>query len=300
MGITKEMIFGVKKVSLENKEDINNIKDIEISKMVDFRLGQPFSLYTEEKIEQMKESISRNGILSPIIVRQIEEDKYEIIVGHNRVKCARELELKAVPTMIIDVDDDNAKLIMLETNLCQRDDISLVEKGIAYKMQLETLKKIREKGGTPLEHQKSIENLANNTEESKATIQRLIRLTELIKPLQDKVNIGEQISIRAGVELSYISKEEQEIVNKILEDNNLKISIGQAEEIRAIKGAITEQSIVEIFAPKPKEKQIKFTGKISKDTLKKYREKFSSNDEFDKLVNRLLEDYFKESDVKSL
>ena len=297
MGIPKELIFGGKKTTPETKEDTNNIKNIEISKMVDFRLGQPFSLYTEEKMGQMKESISRNGILTPIIARQIEEDKYEIIAGHNRVKCAKELDFKTVPTMIIDVDDDNAKLIMLETNLCQRDDIPPVEKGIAYKMQLETLKKIRENGATQIEQGYSIEKVAEQSGDSRATIQRLIRLTELIKPLQEKVNIGEQLPVSAGVELSYINKEEQEIVNKIIEDNKLKLSIGQAEEIRAIKGAITEQSIVEIFAPKSKEKQIKFTGKISKNTFQKYKEKFNSNEEFDELVNMLLEDYFKESEV---
>lgn len=297
MVIPKELIFGGKKTMPENKEDTNNIKNIEISKMVDFRLGQPFSLYTEEKMEQMKESISRNGILTPIIARQIEEDKYEIIAGHNRVKCAKELEFKTVPTMVVDVDDDNAKLIMLETNLCQRDDIMPVEKGIAYKMQLETLKKIREKGATHNEQGYSIEKVADKSGDSRATVQRLIRLTELIEPLQIKVNVGEQLSILAGVELSYISKEEQKIVNKIIEENNLKVSVGQAEEIRAIKGIITEQTIIEIFAPKPKEKQVKFTGKISKNTFQKYKERFNSNDEFDELVNKLLEEYFKESEV---
>lgn len=191
MGIPKELIFGGKKSSLENKEDTNNIKNIETSKMVEFRLGQPFSLYTKEKMEQMKESISRNGILSPIIARQIEDDKYEIIAGHNRVKCARELDIKTVPTMIVDVDDDNAKLIMLETNLCQRDDIPPVEKGMAYKLQLETLKKIREKEATHIEQGYSIEKVAEQSGDSRATIQRLIRLTELIEPLQTKVNKGE-------------------------------------------------------------------------------------------------------------
>lgn len=297
MGIPKELIFGGKKIMPENKEDMNNIRNIEISKMVDFRLGQPFSLYTEEKMEQMKESISRNGILTPIIARQMEEDKYEIIAGHNRVKCAKELEFKTVPTMVVDVDDDNAKLIMLETNLCQRDDIMPVEKGIAYKMQLETLKKIREKGATHNEQGYSIEKVADKSGDSRATVQRLIRLTELIESLQIKVNVGEQLSILAGVELSYISKEEQKIVNKIIEENNLKVSVGQAEEIRAIKGIITEQTIIEIFAPKPKEKQVKFTGKISKNTFQKYKERFNSNDEFDELVNKLLEEYFKESEV---
>ena len=300
MAITKEMIFGNYKKSNENIKTEENMVWLDMDKMIEFREPQPFPMHSGIKEKQMKESIERFGILTPIIVRKIEDDKYEIIEGRNRVKLSKELGNKKAPSIIKDVDDDVARLIMLETNIYQRDDIPPVVKGMAYKMQLETLKKIREKGGTPLEHQKSIENLANNTEESRATIQRLIRLTELIEPLQDKVNMGEQISIRAGVELSYISKEEQEIVNKVIEENNLKISIEQAEEIRAIKGTITEQSIVEIFTPKPKEKQIKFTGKIGKDTLKKYKEKFNSNDEFDELVNKLLEEYFNKSEVTSL
>lgn len=297
MGIPKELIFGGKKTPTENKEVNNNIKQIEVSKMVDFRLGQPFSLYSKEKMEQMKESILRNGILSPIIARAIEEDKYEIIAGHNRVKCARELDIQTVPTIIVEVDDDNAKLIMLETNLCQRDDIPPVEKGVAYKMQLETLKKIREKEATQIEQGYSVEKIAKQSGDSRATIQRLIRLTELIESLQEKVNKGEQIPISAGVELSYINKEEQEVINKILEDNNLKLTIAQAEYLREIKGTITEQSVVEMFAPKKKEAEVKFTGKISKDTLKKYREKFASNDEFDELINKLLEEYFSQSEV---
>ena len=300
MAITKEMIFGSYKKSNENIKTEENMVWLDMDKMIEFREPQPFPMHSGIKEKQMKESIERFGILTPIIVRKIEDDKYEIIEGRNRVKLSKELGNKKAPSIIKDVDDDVARLIMLEANIYQRDDIPPVVKGMAYKMQLETLKKIREKGGTPLEHQKSIEDLANNTEESRATIQRLIRLTELIEPIQDKVNMGEQISIRAGVELSYISKEEQEIVNNIIEENTLKLSIEQAEEIRAIKGAITEQSIVEIFAPKPKEKQIKFTGKISKDTLKKYKEKFNSNDEFDELVNKLLEEYFNESEVTSL
>ena len=295
-GLTKEMIFGSqKKRNEQENEDREMIQDInknevvmlDIYKMVDFREGQPFSLYSEEKLAQMKESILRNGILVPIIVRKIENDKYEIIAGHNRVKCARELEITKVPTIIMDVNDDEAKLIMLETNLCQRDNIPPVEKGYAYKMQLEILKKIREQEGVPSEHQKSIDNLASNTGDGRTTIQRLIRLTELIKPLQDKVNSGtEQVPIRAGVELSHLSINEQEIVNKILEENNLKIKVEQAEYLRSIKGDLTETNVIEIFISKPKEKIERFTGKLNKETLKKYKEKFNSNSEFNELVNR--------------
>ena len=134
MGIPKELIFGGKKSSLENKEDTNNIKNIETSKMVEFRLGQPFSLYTKEKMEQMKESISRNGILSPIIARQIEDDKYEIIAGHNRVKCARELDIKTVPTMIVDVDDD--RIVVVDKMEDRIVDVVVVVVGAAASMPL--------------------------------------------------------------------------------------------------------------------------------------------------------------------
>ena len=297
MSITKDLIFGGKKISNENT-DTNNIKQIEINKMVDFRDGQPFSFYSKDKMEQMKASISRNGILSPILVRKIDTDVYEIISGHNRIRCAKELNIQTVPTIILDVDDDTAKLIMLESNLNQRDDIPPVEKGIAYKMQLEILKKIKDTDGIHSEYQKSIQDLASSTDDSATTIQRLIRLTELISPLQEKVNNIEQIPLLAGVELSYISKEEQEIINKVLEENHLKITVAQAEYLREIKGTITEKSIIEMYATKKQaDNKVKFTGKISKSTLNKYKEKFANNDEFDKLVNELLEQYFSQSEL---
>jgi len=288
--ITKDMIFGKKK-NVEVKEtptEEKKIENIEIDKLVDFRKGQPFSMYDEDKIEQMKESIKLNGVLVPIIIRAIEDNKYEIIAGHNRVRCVKELGETTIPANIIECDDDKATLIMLETNLCQRDEIPPVEKAYAYKMQLETIKKL----GTQYEHQKSIEKLSDKSKDSRATIQRLIRLTELVKGLQDKVNANE-ISVLAGVELSYIGVEEQNIINDFITNNNIKLTIGQAEMLRANKGEITEDSLKEVLQGKSnKEKVIKFTGKIKKDTFKKYKDKFNSDDEFDTLINELLEKHF--------
>ena len=288
--ITKDMIFGKKK-NVEVKEtptEEKKIENIEIDKLVDFRKGQPFSMYDEDKIEQMKESIKLNGVLVPIIIRAIEDNKYEIIAGHNRVRCVKELGETTIPANIIECDDDKATLIMLETNLCQRDEIPPVEKAYAYKMQLETIKKL----GTQYEHQKSIEELSDKSKDSRATIQRLIRLTELVKGLQDKVNANE-ISVLAGVELSYIGVEEQNIINDFITNNNIKLTIGQAEMLRANKGEITEDSLKEVLQGKSnKEKVIKFTGKIKKDTFKKYKDKFNSDDEFDTLINELLEKHF--------
>lgn len=289
--ITRDMIFGGRKKTTDVQESSTTKDDntyIEIHKLVDFRKGQPFSMYDETKLENMKESIRINGVIMPIIVRPIEDDKYEIIAGHNRVRCARELGHTTIKADIIECDDDKATLIMLDTNLCQRDEIPPVEKGYAYKMQLETIKKI----GVQCEHQKSIDELSDKSKDGRTTIQRLIRLTELIKELQDKINTNE-ISILAGVELSYITIEEQTIINNFISDNKIKLSINQAELLRANKGEITEETLQEILQGKVhKEKEIKFTGKIKKDTFKKYKDKFSSDDEFDTLINELLEKHF--------
>ncbi len=302
---TKEMIFGSKKKNednrKENEEQQEQIVYLDMDKMVDFREGQPFSMYKEEKEKQMKESISRLGILHPILVRKMENEQYEILDGRHRVKYSKELGNKKAPSIIKNVDDDVARLIMLETTLNQREDIPPCEKGLAYKMQLETLKKIREKSlahseqvesdeDAHNEQEASIDIIASKSKDSRATIQRHIRLAELIIPLQEKVNLGEQIPLLAGVELSYISPEEQEIINKFVEEKNVKISKEIASQLRSIKGSITENEISKLFAPK--EKVEKFTGKINKETVKKYKKHFKTNDDFNSLVSRLLEEYF--------
>jgi len=302
---TKEMIFGSPKKNIdstkENEELQEQIVYLDMDKMVDFREGQPFSMYKEEKEKQMKESISRLGILHPILVRKIENERYEILDGRHRVKYSKELGNKKAPSIIKNVDDDVARLIMLETTLNQREDIPPCEKGLGYKMQLETLKKIREKSlahGEQVENDEdahdeqeaSIDIIASKSKDSRATIQRHIRLAELIVPLQEKVNIGEQITLLAGVELSYINPEEQEIINKYIEEKNIKISKDIASNLRSMKGTITEETISELFIPK--EKVAKFTGKINKETVKKYKKHFKTNDDFNDLVSKLLEEYF--------
>ena len=193
---TKEMIFGSPKKNVDNtKDNEEQIVYLDMDKMVDFREGQPFSMYKEEKEKQMKESISRLGILHPILVRKIENERYEILDGRHRVKYSKELGNKKAPSIIKNVDDDVARLIMLETTLNQREDIPPCEKGLGYKMQLETLKKIREKSlahGEQVENDEdahdeqeaSIDIIASKSKDSRATIQRHIRLAELIVPLQ--------------------------------------------------------------------------------------------------------------------
>lgn len=294
--ITRDMIFGRKKSeSIEatsNKNIKNEIskKEIELDKLVDFRRGQPFSLYSKEKMEEMKQSISRNGLFVPITVRAIEDNKYEILAGHNRVRCCRELGYDNIPANIVECDDDRATLIMLETNLYQRDNILLTEKGEAYKQRLEILLR-QEKSGDPLGHERKIECLADISADSKTQIQRLIRLTYLVKDLKNKVN-DSIIPFRVAVELSYIDEIEQEKINSILNSNKQNISIKQAEKLRELKGTLNEESIKNILVDK-NIKEVKFKGKLDKSNLKKYKSRFNSDIEFNEIISKLLEEYFK-------
>lgn len=277
---------------VENGKDKNentNI-NIEIDKLVSFRQGQPFSLYDENKMEEMKESIRINGVLYPIIVRKIENNMYEIISGHNRVECSKMLGLSTIPAKIVDCDDDKANLIMLDTNLCNREKILPVEKGYAYKRKNEILKRTKNVSvfnglddNSPLE-----------TEDSKAQIYRFMRLTELIKPLQEKIN-KEEMPVRAGVELSFLDKEEQEIVNTVIEEENIKINQVQAEKIRLKKNEIDYKNVIKILR-KDKVKEEKFTGKLEKRALKIFKHKFKNDKEFTDLIISLLEKYFGAND----
>ena len=280
------------KAEIPKIENTNSIVNIELSKLVAFRKRQPFSMYDETKKQEVLESIKENGVLVPIIVRKIANDKYEIISGHNRVECSKELQLSTIPAQIVDCDDNKATLIMIDTNLCNRDKILPVEKGYAYKMKMEILK-----NNPNISNIKEfIDNSQVGTEEGKTQIYRYIRLTELIKSMQEKVNL-EKIPITAGAELSYLSNEEQEIINQVIEDEQVKISLVQAQKIRLKKNSITYELVLKILKNE-KVKIEKFTGKLNRQVFKEYKDRFNSDKEFSILVKKLLDDYFRsDSDV---
>lgn len=290
--ITKDMLFGKRKDEISDDNIIEKMEivrqDIPLDKLVDYRRGQPFSIYSKEKMEEMKQSIINNGVIVAITVRPIEDDKYEILSGHNRVKCCQELSYKTISANIVECDDDRATLIMLETNLCQRESIPLSEKGEAYKQKLEILLR-HEKDGDLIGHERKIESLANISEDSKTQIQRLIRLTYLINEFKEKVN-NFTIPFYAGVDISYIDSNEQEKINKVIDAEKINITINQASKLRELKGTLREEVIKDVLVHKNKDN--KFTGKLNRDNLKKYKSNFKSNEEFNKLINKLLEQYF--------
>lgn len=291
----------------ENKEEISLI-DIEL---LDEFENHIFSAISKNKFEELKESISRAGVLSPIIVRKKANKRYEIISGHNRTRCCKELKIKQLPAIIKDYDDDMAELIMIETNLAQRENILPCEKGLAYKIRYDLIKKMKnnniDKASDTNELKEkapegqngtSMDKLANESEDSATQIKRFIRLTELNDGLKQKVN-DEIIGVRAGVELSYIKPEEQEIVNDVIDENNIKITTAQAERLREVYGTITKENVLDIIkGTGRKKKQDKFTGKINRKLYKKYKDKFANDNEFSELIDVLLEKYYKSQSDK--
>lgn len=277
----------IEKSETKKVENTNNIINIELSKLVAFRKRQPFSMYDETKEQEVLESIKENGVLVPIIIRKIDNEKYEIISGHNRVNCSKRLGLSTIPAQIVECDDDKATLIMLDTNLCNRDKIPPVEKGYAYKMKMEILKNNPNISNI----NEFVEDSPEGNSEKKTQIYRYIRLTELIKTLQEKTN-NEIIPIKTGVELSYLSQEEQEIINQVIEDEQIKLTLVQAQKIRLKKNSITYEIVLKILKNE-KVKVEKFTGKLDRKIFKEYKDRFNSDKEFSILIKKLLDDYFK-------
>lgn len=214
---------------------------------------QPFRPYSEEKLERLVADIAVNGVLSPIIVRP-KGSMYEVLAGHNRWNASRKAGLTTIPAIIQDVDDDTAVLIMVNTNLNQRDELSHSEKAGAYKAQLEAMKR---KAGRPQNNpsqigtqKRSDQEMAEQVGESRNQIQRYIRLTYLVPELLSMVDSGE-LAMTPGVDLSYLAPEEQQTVLYLSAECDRKISIFQSVQLKkaSAAGELDEDGIRAILLP---------------------------------------------------
>lgn len=285
-----------KKIVDKTIEKFKKILNLNVNDLIEFK-EHIFNEISEYKFEELVESISQNGVLDPIIVREIENSKYEIIAGHNRVRACKTLNMQTVPATIKNVDDDTAKLIMIDTNINRRDKLLPSELMKAYSMKMEILKK--SKVGQPVLNEdnptESNETREKNAEQENISgrqITRYLRLKELIPDILRCVD-KELIPFLAGVELSYIKAQDQEIILSILNDNpTIKISVKQAEMLKSKKDNLTEDYILDVLNKKTARQKPKFTGKIKPNLVKKYKDKFKSDEEFTELIAKLLENYF--------
>lgn len=250
----------------ESREEakLSKIRDIPISEIDEFP-DHPFKVLIDEDMEQLVESIKRNGVMTPATVRLKEDGRYELISGHRRRKACELAGLETLKCEVKDLSRDEAIIIMVESNL-QRPTILPSEKAFAYKMRLEAMK--RQAGrptkdnyspmGNNLEFATSSDELAEKVGESKNQIFRFIRLTELVPEILQMVD-ERQIAFRPAVEISYLSEEQQYTLLEAMEYSDATPSLAQAIKMKKFMqdGKLTNeviQSIMEEEKPNQKEK----------------------------------------------
>ena len=228
----------------QERDEANLEKVVNISiKDIDDYPGHPFKVLVNDEMEEMVDSIKEKGILVPTIVRQKADGRYEMISGHRRKKASELAELDTIPCIVRDLTDDEATIIMVDSNL-QREKILPSEKAFAYKLKLEAIKhqgKRTDLTSTPvvekLKRNYSVDVVANANSESSEQVRRYIRLTELIPELLKMVDssvLGESPSIafRPAVELSYLTKDEQTDLLDLIECYDCTPSLAQAIKLK--------------------------------------------------------------------
>ncbi|MFR7315439.1 ParB/RepB/Spo0J family partition protein [Hominenteromicrobium sp.] len=216
--------------------------------------NHPFKVKQDEAMVEMVDSVKQYGVLVPALVRPKADGGYEMVAGHRR-KCAATLAgITEMPCIVRNLTDDEATIIMVDSNL-QRETILPSEKAFAYKMKLEAIKRQGQRSdltSTPLEPKlkgsRSNEELAASSPDSRSQIQRYIRLTELIPPVLDMVDSG-KIAFRPAVELSYLSKEQQQSLYDTMECEDCTPSLAQAIKMKEFSrdGKLTEEVILSIM-----------------------------------------------------
>ena len=270
------------------------VKNISIYEITDFP-NHPFKVKMDDKMLETIESVRDHGVLVPALVREKPMGGYEMISGHRR-KMASELAGKeTMPCIVRNLSDDQAVIVMVDSNL-QREEILPSEKAFAYKMKLEAMNrqgKRTDLTSTPLVSKfRTNEILAQEAGESRETIRRYIRLTELIPEILEMVD-DKKISMRPAVELSYLTKEEQEILYDTMESEACTPSHAQAIKIRkfSAEGKLNEDVLLSIMAEE-KPNQVE-QWKIPKNRLKKYFPSGTTQQKMEETIIKALELYRK-------
>ena len=246
----------------ESREEakLSKIRDIPISEIDEFP-DHPFKVLMDGDMEQLVESIKRNGVMTPATVRLKEDGRDELISGHRRKKACELAGLETLKCEVKDLTRDEAIIVMVESNL-QRSVILPSEKAFAYKMRLEAMNRQGQRldlTSTPMvSKSRSNEALADKVGESREQIRRFIRLTELVPEILQMVD-ERQIAFRPAVEVSYLTEEQQYTLLEAMEYNDATPSLAQAIKMKKYNqdGKLTSeviQSIMEERKPNQKEK----------------------------------------------
>jgi ParB-like partition proteins len=289
--LTFEQMYGV-----EEPEPDGRPLELEIDSLVPFP-NQPFDPYKEDEMAQMVESIQENGVISPIIVRpRADGETYEIISGHNRVEACRRAGICQIPSFIREVDDDTAVILMVDSNLRQREELSDIEKARAYELKLEAIKRQGARNDLTsgqvvlkLKNEQARDLIGAESGESGRQIQRYIRLNKLIPSLQKSVK-DKKLAFNPAVALSYLNPADQAIVQETMEREETAPSLSQAQKLKkmASDGTIDDKKIVDVLTvQKPMYETITFRF----NTVEEYFPEGTTGKQMQEIIMGLLRDY---------
>ena len=252
----------------------------------------PFRVVEDELLMEMSESIKEFGIVTPIIVRPKEDgDGYEVIAGQRRVRASQLAGIDTVPAFVLPLDRDRAIITLVDSNI-QRENILPSERAFAYKMKLEAMKRqgfrtdlTSSQVGTKL---RTDDKVAQGFGIGKTTVQRFIRLTELIPPILQMVDEG-KIALTPAVELSFLKKDEQKNLFTTMESEEATPSLSQAQRMKQLSqtGRLDMDTIFAIMTEEKANQ--KETLKIKTDKLRKYFPKGTTPKQMEDFIIRLLE-----------
>ena len=260
------------------QEDRDNAKrtflrDIPVAEISDFP-DHPFKVRMDEDMENLVESIKERGVLSPVLVRPLEDGSYQMVSGHRRKRASELAGIETVPCIVRELTDDEATILMVDSNL-QRERVLPSERAHAYKMKLEAMKRQGQRTDLtsdplgPKLRARSNQELADQSPDSKTQIQRYIRLTNLIPPLLDLVDEG-KIAFRPAVELSYLTESEQSSLAENISYDEATPSLAQAIKMKDFsrEGRLNPDVILSIMSEEKPNQREKYS--FQADRLRQY------------------------------
>jgi len=279
-----------------SKDVVGTVVNIPLSQLHDFP-DHPFKVRDDEKMEETVESVKAYGVLVPAIVRQRPDGEYEIVSGHRRKRASELAGLSELPSIVRDLDDDAATIIMVDSNL-QRENILPSERAAAYKMKLEAIKRQGERRdltctqvGHKLDGKKSVQRVADDAGESKTQVQRYIRLTELQPELQEMVDTG-KIAMTPAVEISYLKPKEQELLLETIDSEQATPSLSQAQRMKKLSqvGGLNEDTMLSIMSEQ-KKPELSSNITLPGEKLKKYFPKSYTPAQIENTIFKLLDSW---------
>ena len=252
--------------------------------------GNPFQVRNDDEMEQLVFSILTQGVLTPVMVRPLENGEYEVISGHRRVHACKKAGINTVPALIYCLDRDEAAIALVDSNL-HRERILPSEKAFAYKLKMDALS---HQGKTSRQHGEkwSITHLSESAEESERQVHRYIRLTYLIPEILRMVDEG-RIALTPAVELSYLAEQEQRDLLETMESEDCTPSLSQAVQLKKLSqaGELDMDKIFELLRQPKANQKDKISFRV--DELRKFFPKSYTASKIQDTILKLITEYYR-------